>query len=143
MTRSGLVLLAAPLLAGILLLARAKETTNAPSSILVVGHPYRVYFVAPEESIQGLSLEFGAQGHTFTDERVILVEKGLDHDLIRHILFHEVGHACYFEHLGLGNPPIALNQDAYFTEEEAVRATANEMWQVIRDNPGFVRWLEH
>ena len=119
------------------------HTVSDPSSILVVGHRYHVYFVSQGESRAGRQLEFGAHGDTFTRELVILVEKGLDHDLTRHILFHEVGHACYFEHLRLGNRPIALNQDAFTTEEEAVRSITNEMWQVIRDNPGFVRWLEH
>src|SRR5260370_16885682 len=114
-----------------------------PSSILVVGHRYHVYFVSQGESRAGRQLEFAAHGDTFTRERVILVEKGLDHDLTRHILFHEVGHACYFEHLRMGNRPIALNQDAYTTEEDAVRSITNEMWQVIRYNPGFLGWLEN
>ena len=129
------------LLATALLLAQRNPVSD-PTSITVVGHSYRVYFVAQGESKEGHRLEFGAHGDTFTAERLILVEKGLGHDLTRHILFHEVGHACYFEHVRLGNHPIALNQDAYIAEEEAVSSTSNEMWQVIRDNPGFVRWLE-
>jgi hypothetical protein len=127
-------------LAAALLLAQRNPFSD-PSSINVVGHSYRIYFVAPGESKEGHQLEFGAHGDTFTAERLILVEKGLGHDLTRHVLFHEVGHACYFEHLRLGNHPIALSQDAYIAEEEAVSSTASEMWQVIRDNPGFVRWL--
>src|SRR5215472_19280138 len=142
MTRLVLLLLGSRLLAGLLLGPTDNIPASAPSSIVVVGHTYRVYFVAPGESKEGHRLEFGAHGHTFTRERLILVEKGLDHDLTRHILFHEVGHACYFEHLASGNRPITLNQDAYLTEEEAVSSISNEMWQVIRDNPAFVRWLE-
>src|SRR5260370_7098115 len=83
-----------------------------PSSILVVGHRYHVYFVSQGESRAGRQLEFGAHGDTFTRERVILVEKGLDHDLTPHILFHEVGHASYFEHLRMENRRVALNQAA-------------------------------
>ncbi len=143
MTRSVSVILSSTLLSSLLLLAGMRQTVSDPSSILVVGHRYHVYFVSQGESRAGRQLEFGAHGDTFTRERVILVEKGLDHDLTRHILFHEVGHACYFEHLRMGNRPIALNQDAYTTEEDAVRSITNEMWQVIRDNPGFVGWLEH
>jgi len=140
-TRLVSTIVGSSLLATVLLLAQRKPVSD-PTSITVIGHSYRVYFVAPGESKQGHRLEFGAQGGTFTAERLILVEKGLGHDLTRHILFHEVGHACYFEHLGLGNQPIAFNRDAYIAEEEAVSSTSNEMWQVIRDNPGFVRWLE-
>jgi len=142
-TRSVSVILGSTLLSSLLLLAAMPHMVSDPSSILVVGHRYHVYFVSQGESRAGRQLEFGAHGDTFTRERVILVEKGLDHDLTRHILFHEVGHACYFEHLRMGNRPIALNQDAYTTEEDAVRSITNEMWQVIRDNPGFVGWLEH
>jgi hypothetical protein len=142
MSRSVLVFLGLPLLASLLLLADKPNTSSPPSTILVVGQAYRVYFVSPGEIREGRQLELGAHGDTFTRDRLILVEKGLDHDLTRHILFHEVGHACYYEHLRSGNPPIALNKDAYTTEEEAVSSIANEMWQVIRDNPAFVKWLE-
>jgi len=141
MTRSVLTLLSL-LLAAASFMASKRSTVSEPFSISVVGHPYRVHFVSPGEAKEGRRLEFGSHGDTFTVERLILVEKGLDHDLTRHILFHEVGHACYFEHLRSGGQPIALNQDAYTTEEEAVESIANEMWQVIRDNPGFVKWLE-
>jgi hypothetical protein len=130
------------LVAAVSFTASNRGTVSEPFSISVVGYPYRVYFVSPAEAKEGRRLEFGSHGDTFTAERLILVEKGLDHDLTRHILFHEVGHACYFEHLRSGGQPIALNQDAYTTEEEAVESIANEMWQVIRDNPGFVKWLE-
>jgi len=140
--RSGFVILLLPLLATVLFMASKHDTVSDPFSIIVIGHRYHIYFVSQGESKEGRQLEFGSHGDTFTAERVILVEKGLDHDLTRHILFHEVGHACYFEHLRSGGRPIALNQDAYATEEEAVESTANEMWQVIRDNPGFVQWLE-
>jgi hypothetical protein len=119
-----------------------RDPGRDPSSITVVGHSYRVYFVLPGESKEGHQLEFGAHGDTFTAEGLILIEKGLGHDLTRHVLFHEVGHACYFEHLRLGNAPIAPSQDAYISEEEAMSSTSNEMWQVIRDNPDFVRWLQ-
>jgi hypothetical protein len=142
MSRLVLLLLGSPLLASLLLLADKPDTGGPPSTILVVGHTYRVYFVAQGETREGRHLELGAHGDTFTRARLILVEKGLDHDLTRHILFHEIGHACYYEHLRSGNRPIALNQDAYTTEEEAVSSISNEMWQVIRDNPAFVRWLE-
>lgn len=142
MTRLVLAIRCSSVLVTALLLASDHNAVSDPSSISVVGHTYRVYFVSKGESKEGRQLEFGALGDTFTRERVILIEKGLDHDLTRHILFHEVGHACYFEHLGLGNYPIALSQDAYTMEEEAVESIANEMWQVIRDNPGFVKWLE-
>ena len=142
MPRSVLLLLASPFLASFLVLAAKHSTSDPPSTILVVGHAYRVYLVSQGETREGRQLELGAHGDTFTRERLILVEKGLDHDLTRHILFHEVGHACYFEHVHSGNRPIALNQDAYTTEEEAVSSISNEMWQVIRDNPAFVRWLE-
>jgi len=143
MTRSVLALLGSPLLASMLLLGVNQDASSPPSTILVVGHTYHVYFVSQGESREGRQLEMGARGDTFTRDRVILIQKGLDHDLTRHILFHEVGHACYFEHLRSGHRPIALNQDAYIMEEEAVGSIANEMWQVIRDNPTFVRWLEH
>ena len=136
------LVLGLPCLATLLFLATEPNPARAPSSISVVGHTYRVYFIARGESKAGHQLEFGAHGGTFTAESLILVERGLDHDLTRHVLFHEVGHACYFEHLRLGNRPIALGQDAYTTEEEAVSAISSEMWQVIRDNPAFVRWLE-
>jgi hypothetical protein len=119
-----------------------RNPVRDPSSVTVVGHSYRVYFVLPGEVKEGHQLEFGAQGDTFTAERLILIEKGLGHDLTRHILFHEVSHACYFEHLRLGYHPIAVSQDAYLAEEEAMSSTSNEMWQVIRDNPDFVRWLQ-
>ena len=142
MSRWVWLFLGSPLLASLLLLADRPNTDSPPSTILVVGHAYRIYFVAQGETREGRQLELGAHGDTFTRDRLILVEKGLDHDLTRHILFHEVGHACYYEHLRSGNPPIALNQDAYTTEEEAVSSISNEMWQVIRDNPAFVRWLE-
>ncbi len=123
-------------------MAAKQNVVSNPVSISVVGHPYHLYFVSPGEFKEGHRLEFGSQGDTFTDERVILIEKGLDHDLIRHVLFHELGHACYFEHLRSGGRPIALHQDAYTTEEEAVESIANEMWQVIRDNPDLVKWLQ-
>jgi hypothetical protein len=142
MSRLVLLLLGSPLLASMLFLADTSNTGGPPSTILVVGHVYHIYFVSQGETRKGRRLELGAHGDTFTRDRVILVEKGLDHDLTRHILFHEVGHACYYEHVHLGNRPITLNQDAYTTEEEAVSSISNEMWQVIRDNPEFVRWLE-
>jgi hypothetical protein len=73
--------------------------------------------------------EEGAIGYHSPTAHVIMVKPGLNKPETANTLLHETVHAI-IEHAGL-----QLTEDG---EEEIVRAVANGLCQVIRDNPAFM-----
>lgn len=103
-----------------------------PSKLRILGKTYRIRVVT--ERAQGF--ENGDYGECNNDHLVITLLAGRSLGNDQDTLLHEVIHAVTFQ----------MNVDGSITkrqgEEQWVQGVATGMLAVLKDNPGFVRYLQ-
>lgn len=120
---------------------RSADTPKRPTSVRVAAYTYEVrYDEAAVSEARALELE-PVMGHCNHETLRITVRGDVAEPNVQQILLHEVLHACVWAAGSMVDLATKGDDPEEAAEEAVIRTTAPVLWQVLRDNPGLLRYL--